>query len=87
MAQAQETAEGVWTAFRALPRTSREAFLERSVTDTAFREELEDFLDLTLARERADEPVRPLDEVLADLTQTHEGKGRGTLRNRAEEPS
>ena len=67
MAQAQETAEGVWTAFRALPRTSREEFLERVVADAALREEIKDLLGLIAAQERADEPVRPLDEVLADL--------------------
>jgi len=67
MAQAQGTAEGVWAALRALPRTSREEFLERVVADAALREEVEDLLDLAVARERADEPVRPLDEVLAKL--------------------
>ena len=67
MAHAQGTIEGVWTAFRALPQTSRDEFLERVVADAALREEIEDLLDLAVARDRADEPVRPLDEVLAEL--------------------
>ena len=67
MAQAQGTIEGVWSAFRALPQPSREQFLERVVADAALREEIEDLLDLAVAQERADEPVRPLDEVLAEL--------------------
>jgi len=67
MAQSQGVADGLWTAFRALPRASRELFLERMVADVALRRELEDSLDLAVARERSTEPVRPLDEVLAEL--------------------
>lgn len=68
MTRADATVNGLWTAFRALPRASREQFLERMVADAALRQELDDFLDLAVARERSEEPVRPLDEVLAEIT-------------------
>jgi hypothetical protein len=66
MAQA-ETLEHVWRAFWALPPASRNEFLERLVNDDMLRQELEDLLDLALARERSLGPTRPLEEVLAEI--------------------
>ncbi len=60
-------ADGLWAAVRALPPESRERFIERMIADHAFRREIEDLLDLAVARERAHEPVRSLDDVLAEI--------------------
>lgn len=60
-------ADGLWAAVRALPPESRERFIERMIADHAFRRELEDILDLAVARERAHEPTRPLGDVLAEI--------------------
>jgi hypothetical protein len=60
-------ADGLWAAFRALPPDSRERFMQQMLADRASREELEDLLDLEVARERAHEPTRPLDDVLAEI--------------------
>lgn len=65
--QSEELADGLWTAVRALPSRSREQFIERMIADHAFRQELEDLMDLAVARERAHEPARPLGEVLAEI--------------------
>jgi len=61
------TAEVFWTAFRALPAEARGAFMERLVAEPRLREELEDLLDAAVASERASEPTRPLDDVLAEV--------------------
>lgn len=60
-------ADGLWAAFRALPPDSRERFMEQMIADRTSRKELEDLLDQEVARERAHEPVRPLDDVLAEI--------------------
>ena len=65
--QSKELADGLWAAVRALPPRSREQFIERMIADSAFRQELEDLMDMAVARERAHEPARSLDEVLADI--------------------
>lgn len=67
MATASETAEGMWTVFRSLSEESQEAFLERLMADRALRDEIEQLLDLALAEERSNEPVRSLDTVLAEI--------------------
>ncbi len=67
VSQPRGLADGLWTAVRALPAESREQFIERMIADRAFRQELEDLLDLVVARERAHEPVRSLDDVLAEI--------------------
>ena len=69
MAQAAPTVDVLWTAFRALPPDMRDQFMEKVVADAALRQELEDALDRALARERANEPARPLDDVLAELAE------------------
>jgi len=61
MTTAQATAEVFWTAFMAMSEKERTAFLERLVADPHLRADL---LDAALIQERADEPARPLDEVL-----------------------
>lgn len=67
MTSSEATAEVFWTAFSALPRETRDRFMEKMLADPALREDLEDLLDLEVASERSDEPARPLDEVLAEL--------------------
>jgi hypothetical protein len=67
MTSSEATAEVFWTAYSALPRETRDRFMEKVLADPALREELEDLLDLEVASERSDEPTRPLDEVLAEL--------------------
>lgn len=66
MAQA-ETVEQVWKAFWALSPAARNEFLECLVKDDTLRQELEDLWDLAIARERANETARPLEEVLAEI--------------------
>jgi len=63
MTTTQATAEVFWTAFLAMGKRERHAFLERLVADPSLREDL---LDAALIEERKHEPTRPLDEVLAD---------------------
>ncbi len=60
-------ADGLWAEVRALPPEFRERFIERLIADHAFRREIENLLDLAVARERAHEPVRSLDDVLAEI--------------------
>lgn len=60
-------ADGLWAAVRALPPESRGRFIEQMIADHAFRQELEDLFDLAVARERAQEPVRSLSDVLAEI--------------------
>jgi hypothetical protein len=67
MAQTAITVEQFWSVFQMMPRTSRVQFLERLVADETTRQEIEDLLDLAVVRDRSDEPVRPLDEVLAKI--------------------
>lgn len=67
MTQTGASVDVLWTAFRALAPESRDRFLEQMVADVALRQELEDVLDLAVARERASEPVRPLDDVRREI--------------------
>lgn len=62
-----EALEYVWKAFWALSPAARNEFLERLVKDDTLRQELEDLWDLEIARERANEPTRPLEDVLTEL--------------------
>lgn len=66
MTSPEATAEVFWTAFSALPRETRDKFMEKLVADPTLREELEDLLDLEIVSERSGESTRPLDEVLAE---------------------
>ena len=57
MSTAKATAEVFWTAFRALPKSGREAVIERLLHDKAF---LEDVMDIVVLEQRRKEPSRPL---------------------------
>ena len=59
----QATAEVFWTAFRALPKREREAFLERLFSDQEFKEDL---IDLAILEQRKGETSRTLSEYLAE---------------------
>ena len=67
MTSSEATAEVFWTAFSALPRETRDKFMEKMIADPRLRGELEDLLDLEIVSERSGEPTRPLNEVLAEL--------------------
>jgi hypothetical protein len=67
MAPTTGAVDGLWVALQGLPRESRGEFLARLLADATLREEIEDLLDLELAEERSAEPVRPLEEVLAEI--------------------
>ena len=61
MTAAQARAEVFWTAFVAMNREERRAFLQRLVADPRLREDL---FDAALIEERRGEPTRPLQDVL-----------------------
>ncbi|MBI3610922.1 MAG: hypothetical protein HY204_09515 [Nitrospirae bacterium] len=63
MTTAEATANVFWTAFRALPKKEREAFVEKLLTDKEF---MEDLIDIAILDHRMKEPSRPLDEYIAD---------------------
>jgi predicted restriction endonuclease len=67
MTSSASNVDSLWTTLEALPRSSRNRFLENVVADTSMRQELEDLLDQALAHQRSNEPVRPLDAVLAEI--------------------
>jgi hypothetical protein len=67
MTESATSAVDVWKAFSSLSANSRDQFIELMLADPAVREEVEDLLDLELADQRSREPVRPLEEVLAEL--------------------
>jgi hypothetical protein len=60
------TAKQFLTAFKALPKAERDAFLLRLAADRALRRDL---LDLTTIAERQREPSRPLRNYLAERCQ------------------
>ena len=62
MTSMQATAEVFWTAFRALPKKEREAFMDRLYSDRSYREDL---IDLALIKQRRKEPSRSLKTYLA----------------------
>jgi hypothetical protein len=63
MAAADATAEVFLAAFRALPRSQRQAVLAGIAEDQQLREDL---LDLATIAERRSEPSRPVREYLAE---------------------
>jgi len=67
MTSSAPNVDSLRTTLQALPRSSRNQFLENVVADTSMRQELEDLLHLALAHQRSNEPVRPLDAVLAEI--------------------
>jgi len=58
------TAEVFWTAFRALPKLDREAFIERLLRDGRLRQ---DMLDIVTALQRRRERSIPYERVRAHL--------------------
>lgn len=66
MNAAEATAEIFWTAFQALSKHEREAFLEKLFKERSLQEDL---IDLSILEQRAHEPVRSLSDYLADRTQ------------------
>jgi len=56
-------AEIFWTAFRAMPKKERNAVIDRLLTDTEF---MEDLIDISIIKQRENEPSRSLDEYLAE---------------------
>lgn len=57
------TAEIFWTAFRAMPKKERIAVVDKLLTDNEF---MEDLIDISILKQRENEPSRSLDEYLAD---------------------
>jgi hypothetical protein len=70
MKAAEATSEVFLTAFRALPKKTREAVVGKMLSDKAF---LEDLVDTVIIEQRRKEPSRSLDEYLADRSKK---KGR-----------
>jgi hypothetical protein len=66
MTSTEATAEVFWTAFLAMSKRERQAFLERLLSDARMREDL---LDAVLIEERKGEPTRPLGQVIAEIEQ------------------
>ena len=62
MTSAEATGVVFWTAFLALSRAERQAFLERLIADPRLREDL---LDAAVIEERKHEPARALKEIAA----------------------
>ena len=64
MTKIEATAEVFYTAFKALPKRERDAFVTRLAQDEGLRK---DFMDIAVALERQGEPSRPLDDVLGEI--------------------
>ncbi|MGH2561433.1 MAG: hypothetical protein ACRDJH_20405 [Thermomicrobiales bacterium] len=69
MAKTTTNATEMWSTFKSLSSDTRDEFIGLMIADPVVREELEDLLDLDIARERSHEPVRPLEDVLAEIEQ------------------
>ncbi|HMU34499.1 MAG TPA: hypothetical protein PKC89_11590 [Pyrinomonadaceae bacterium] len=65
MTQQQATAEVFWTAFQALKRSEREAFLSRLMQDEKLAEDLR---YAAVVKKRRNEPTVSLDDYLATRT-------------------
>jgi len=59
------TAETFLTAFLALPKAEKQAFIAKLLTQDEF---IEDLLDIVTIEQRRHEPSRPLEDYLADRT-------------------
>lgn len=57
----EATSEVFWTAFKSLPKKSKDAVLSRMLHDKEF---LEDLIDAVTIEQRRKEPSRSLDEYL-----------------------
>jgi hypothetical protein len=63
MATVDATSEVFMTAFRALPKKTREAVIEKMLSDKELREDL---MDAAIIKQRRKEPSRSLNEYLSD---------------------
>ncbi len=63
MTTVEAISEVFLTAFRALPKKTREAVVEKMLSD---KEILEDLIDTVIIEQRRKEPSRNLDDYLAD---------------------
>ena len=57
------TAEIFWTAFRAMPKKERNAVIDKLLTDNEF---MEDLIDISIIKQRENEPSRSIDKYLAE---------------------
>lgn len=64
MTKSEATAEVFYTAFRALPKKDRDALIFRLIEDEELREDL---IDIAVAKERMNDPRRPLREVISEM--------------------
>ena len=62
MRTVEATSEVFMTAFRALPKKTREAVVGKMLSDREFREDLR---DAAIIEQRRREPSRPLEEYLS----------------------
>ncbi len=62
MTTIEETSEVFITAFRALPKKTREAVVGKMLSDKEF---LEDLIDTVIIEQRRKEPSRDLDDYLS----------------------
>jgi len=63
MTTIEATSEVFLTAFRALPKKTREAVVNKMLSDKEF---LEDLFDTVIIEQRRKEPSRSLDDYLSD---------------------
>jgi hypothetical protein len=63
MTNIEATSDVFLTAFRALPKKTREAVVEKMLSDKEF---MEDLIDTVIIEQRRKEPSRNLDEYVAD---------------------
>lgn len=57
------TAEIFLTAFKAMPKKERHAVIDKLLTDNEF---MEDLIDISIIKQRENEPSRSLDDYLAE---------------------
>ena len=63
MTTVEATSEVFMTAFRALPKKTRAAVVDKMLGDKDFREDL---MDAAIIKQRRKEPSRPLEAYLTD---------------------
>ncbi|NTW53400.1 MAG: hypothetical protein HGB15_01255 [Chlorobaculum sp.] len=63
MTTTNATAEVFLTAFRAMSKKERNAVIDKLLADNEF---MEDLIDISIIKQRKDEPSRSLDDYLAD---------------------
>ncbi|NTV66654.1 MAG: hypothetical protein HGB06_03045 [Chlorobaculum sp.] len=63
MTTTNATAEVFLTAFRAMSKKERNAVIDKLLADNEF---MEDLIDISIIKQRKNEPSRSLDDYLAD---------------------